>query len=132
VSVRRSTRARAYGPRLAFHHLVDTAEDRVVAVVAHFDLDPVAAFQEAGFRRALGDGLNHTQLGDAGIADAALRYGSAGAAILVAVGNRARADDRAGAKWTRLRRMLDEGREIESHVDSGLRLAGRSEERRGG
>ena len=68
--------------------------------------------------------LDRAQLGDAGIAGAALGDRLARAAVEL-VGDRARADDRAGGERPGLRGMGDQLRKIEGHVDAGIGAAER-------
>ena len=78
----------------------------------HLDAHPVAELEERRFRlAALQDFLG-----------AALEQ-AAGAVLAVAVGHRARADDGAGGKRPRLRRVRDQAREIELHVLARVGLA---------
>src|SRR6266704_1008305 len=56
----------------AYHLLVDGAENRVALRVQHLDAHAVAELEERSLRRAVPDGLDRAELGDAGIADAAL------------------------------------------------------------
>src|SRR5687768_10045060 len=60
-------------PTMGRHLLLDGAEDGMAGPVLHLDPDPVAEMQEAGLRLALEDRLDGALLGDAGIAEPALR-----------------------------------------------------------
>src|SRR4051812_14236526 len=100
--------------------LLDRAEDRVAALVLHLDADRVAEIEERRRRVAGADGLDGALLGDAGVAEAALGDRLAGRAVGILVRHRARAHDGAGAQRPRLRRVGDERRKIESHVDAGV------------
>src|SRR5690606_42096792 len=102
------TARRLRGADLNLHHLlIDAAEDRVFLSVEHLDLDAIAMLEERRRWFAGLDRLDHPLLGNAGITQAALVDRLAWPAIGAAVGDRARADDRAGAKLARLRRVRD-------------------------
>src|SRR5690554_5433515 len=92
--------------------LLDGAEDRMAGLVLHLDAHDVAEAHERRLRPALLDRLDGADLGDAGIADAALGDRLARPAVEL-VRHRARADDRAGDERAGLRGMGDQGREVE-------------------
>src|SRR5579859_998639 len=104
-------------------NLRDGAEQRLALGVLHLDMDPVARRQERGLRLALADGFHRADLGQAGIAQAALRDRLARSAVGVAVRHGARADDGAGRQRTGPGGMGDQGREVEGHVDARIGLA---------
>ena len=83
----------------------------------------VAGLEEGRRRLAVEDGLDGADLGEAGIALAAAVDRLARAAVRVAVGDRARAEDRAGAEVAGLGEMGDERAEIEGHVLAGVGAA---------
>src|SRR5688572_1589803 len=103
--------------------LLDHSEDRVAGLVVHPDPDRVAALEELGPGLAFEDRLDRSHLGDAAVAEAALVDRLAGAAALIAVGDGAGADDRAGPDVPGLRQMGDQGSEVEGHVDPGVGAA---------
>src|SRR4051812_46358973 len=105
--------------------LLDHPEDRVARFVVHPDADGVARLEERRLRRAFEDGLDGADLGDAGIAEAAVGDRLAGAAIGVTVGDRARTDDRARRQVAGPGEVGDEGAEIEGHVIAGVGAAER-------
>ena len=97
------------GSGLAFDPLLDRAEDAGAVTIQHLDPDHVAERHERRRRLAVLQGLHGAPLGEAG-----------GALAGVLVGDRARADDGACRQRSRLRRVRDQLREIELHVDAGL------------
>src|SRR6218665_3244303 len=105
--------------------LLDHPEDRVVLVVLGPDAHRVARLEEGGFGLAAADRLDRADLGKARIADTTFAHRLARAAILAAVRDGARTDDRAGAELAGLGGMRDERAEIEGHVDAGIRAAER-------
>src|SRR3569832_2842393 len=99
--------------RVTYHVLLDGAENRTAGGIQHLDAHAVAELQERRHRLACVDGLDGAFFRDAGIAEAALRDRLARPAIGVAVRHRAGAKDRAGRERAGLRRVRDQGREIE-------------------
>src|SRR3954464_4340818 len=93
--------------------LLDGAENRFAGAVLHLDPDRVAEAHERCLWRTGHDGFDGAKFRDARIADAALGDRLARPALLVLVGYRPRTDDRSGPERAGLRRMGDEGSEIE-------------------
>jgi hypothetical protein len=95
--------------------LLDRTEDRAAVVIMHLDPHPIAELQPGRARRAVPDRLQHAPLREARRADrgALLARG--------VVGDRARADDRAGREMPGRSGVRDQPREVEGHVDSGIR-----------
>src|SRR5688500_5168824 len=111
--------------RVAYHLLLNRAEDRATLRVVHLDANAVAIVEERCLRSAMQDGLDRADFGNARVADAALGDRLARAAVGVAVRHRAGADDYARAERAGLGGMRHQGWKIERHVDTGIGLAER-------
>src|SRR6185503_7181803 len=89
--------------------LLDRAEDRCTIAIRHVDADHIAVLQERRARLAIAQRFDRALLGETGRALAG-----------VFIGDGARADDGAGGERARLRRVRDELRETELHVDAAF------------
>src|ERR1700733_6565762 len=90
------------------HALIDGAEYGMAGGIEQFHAHPIPEFHVLGSRLAVIDQFDAAPLGNACRSDAAV----------IRVGNRARADDRAGTQVAGARGVLDQLLETETHASA--------------